>query len=234
MSERETNLKFVIPWRPNGDKWRKRAQQWQVRQFERLGLPYAIAPDPVENGPFSVSRSMNHYLLNNKHDFIAFGADHVPSIEVFRRTQEQLKTVPYYHPYSRTWDLSEDSTLAVLNGSMEAVLSNRRLTYAGKVDFCTGLVAMRYETWQAVPYDNNFKGWGYEDTAQREAMRTLFGSRAAGKETLIGLYHEKGSVRNPYTVANRDRFMNEYRPRFGKRDEMEALMVEVRKSVDKF
>lgn len=221
-------LKFVVPWRSVGDPWRDKAQAWQEKEFQRLGLPYAIATDPLEDRPFSVARAMNNYLKDNEHDFIVFGADHVPSVQVFNTTQEVLETKPYYHPYNRTWELSQESTEAVYAGE-QPFPKNPVLKYVAKLDFCTGLVAMKHSTWKTTPWDNRFEGWGWEDTAQRDAMRTIFGSRAPGHEPLLCLYHPHVGRGHPLAVKNSQLYYSEYHGLFGKRELMGQLMERVRK-----
>ena len=219
-------MKFVIPWKPNGDKWRDKAQAWQEAEFERLGIPVVYTSDPGR-GLFSVARAMNSYLKENEGDFIILGADQIPSLEIYEESIERLKVQPYFHPFDETWDLTEKATDLVIAG--KAGLDNMSpLTYTAKTMWATGVSAMRYDVWRECPWDERFVGWGGEDTAQRVAMNTMFDKQPIGTHKLIGLYHVKAAKDNVWR-RNKGIFLDFYGAYDGNKIKMAETLAAVKK-----
>lgn len=96
---------------------------------------------------------------------------------------------PWAVPHQKVHRLTPIATAEVLRGCRQpAALPTIQRPYRGHAG--GGILVARRETLEDVPPDRRFTGWGSEDCAWRDALRTLAGMEwRESKEPLIHLWH---------------------------------------------
>lgn len=161
-------------------KWRRRVWEYlrpQWEEFPTLELvvghdrahgdrPYFFNPSGQKewlgsSAPFSVSRALNDAASRATGDaFLLFGADHVPDSIVLDFAREQLMRHRWVRLYDRIAYLSHSATHLLLNHSQVDAKEWHPISAP-----CDGVLAVRRCAWEQVGgMDEEYEGWGYEDT----------------------------------------------------------------------
>lgn len=165
--------------------------------FER---PYATYPlDAKAPGPhpFSVARALNNAAKHARGSrFLLFGADHVPDARAIEWGLHQLRGYAFARIYERVAYATEGATRIILSDrSFPLDAADWRIHSAP----CPGVLALRRSAWDtAGGLDEQFEGWGYEDTEfldrlVRAHQNGVRGTMGPSGYTLRELWHDGGA-----------------------------------------
>lgn len=161
---------------------------WEAQKVELIQ-----GRDPLAGSrPFSVSRALNEGAQRATGDFLLLmGADHMPDLWVLANIPEKLSQASWWRPYRKISYLTKEQTRALLIDLQPAEAPEPEL--AG----CFGVLALTRAAWTAVSgMDEEFQGWGYEDTDLVNRLDKYEPEREDWvSHPLIELYHD---------VTNRD------------------------------
>jgi hypothetical protein len=177
-------------------------KRWTEQAWKQLpGVEVIYADDGgVDGEPFNVSRAVNRARAQASGKYlVVFGCDHVPpSPDRMRWIRELLDRLPWAGIFDRTLELTATGTTKVLEGDNPA----DRLYGAATIPACQGIIAVRAEVWDEIGgMDERFAGWGFEDTALREALAAVFpDGHGGGDGYVLALWHPLAS--RDRTVSN--------------------------------
>lgn len=209
------SLSIIVPWKNNGDVWRRRSWEWLKQRYGHL-LPEAeliFGHDTSE--PFNRSSTRN-FLVDKSDSDILLIAD---ADTVFHRDQivtgvrKILSGASWVIPYAedRYYNVSADETAFICtHAPVDSAVPE--LTDASqwdhKITSWAGLLLVTREAFDKVGgYDERFQGWGYEDNAFRAALDHRVGPHARVDSYALHLWHpapEDQCFGQPNIQANRD------------------------------
>lgn len=180
------SVAVVIPWRA-GCPFREAALAWCAAQW----------PWPVVLGEVSPTSDWV------KADAVRTGVDKTSAeILVIADCDVWCPTVPivealdadgaeWGHPHRGIRRLTAEATADVLIGGLNvhAVAGTHLIEPPTRAHPGGGIVVIRRDTYERIPLDPRFAGWGHEDDAWGWALQTLAGQPARGDERLIHLWH---------------------------------------------
>lgn len=128
-------------------------------------------------------------------------------------------------PHGKVHRLTEQATRAVMAGRPFTAAGLCQRPYKGHAG--GGIVVLRRDTFETVPMDPRFVGWGQEDDAWGVALATLAGAPWRGAEPLWHLWHPPAERMNR-AIGSRDgeRLWHRYRRAMKNPDRMRALVAE--------
>lgn len=181
-------ISILVPFRGDG-AWRDRAWAYCKARWDSLPYELVIGEDPG-TGPFSVARAFNDAASRATGDvFVLYGADQLPDRDRIEWAVSQLTDHHWAALYANTAGYDQASTNAMYAGR-----SPDDMPLGQSVPFCTGILAVRRDSW--IKFDERFVGWGCEDTAHRMALENLYGPSPEPIGTLRCLYHPGASQEN--------------------------------------
>lgn len=138
---------------------------------------------------------------------LIFGCDHIPpSREDLAALDAELQERPWAKVYQATRELTEQATLAVLDGAPVPPPQDGERP----MDACMGILAVRADAFDRLGgYDENFQGWGYEDTALLLELKVHYpAGREDGEGHVVSLWHARPADpwANSATERNRLRY----------------------------
>ncbi len=163
-------ISICIPWRSDHG-WRETLFEWVLPAWHDTGFEICVGVDD-DGGPINVSRALNRARAQATGDvLVVAAADHIPVPEA-ALSASRIAAVHGWSPvFAATAGITRDATEKVIAG--EPV--NIAASITGQVPFCTALLAVRRDVWDAVGgWDERFHGWGCEDTAFRLTLETLY------------------------------------------------------------
>lgn len=227
----------LVPWCPS-DPHRVNAWRWVRDRYESLGWQVVEGSPP--EGPWCKALAVAD-ALQRAHGGSLVIADADVWTDGVIEAVAALDTHPWAVPHRLVHRLTPAATADLLAGGglslppPASALDNP--PYYGTVG--GGVVAIRRDTYEAIPLDPRFSGWGGEDHAWGMALHKLAGRPWVGNAPLVHLWHppqdEAPPVRGPrakQTIpdpANRalDR---RYRDAKASTARMQALVAEAREA----
>lgn len=161
----------VIPWRSVACEDREPAMRYVAGWLMARGFPVSIG---VYNGtPWSKARAIQSGMQGLAADQVAIvDADcHLPNLGAAFDVLDE--GVPWVIPHTMVHRLTRNSSQAVLDGGPLVGQMEDPGPYVGYEG--GGCTVLRRETWEQVPMDPRFSGWGHEDKAWSYALRCLVG-----------------------------------------------------------
>lgn len=180
-------VSVLVPWR-GGDPDREAAWAWVERQWRTRFPHWEIVVGRCPDGPWrkavavadAASRSTGDVLVVGDADCWTDGVAEAVHVVTIGATQW---AIPHYHVHR----LTREATAAVLAGG-ELHGETTRKPYPGWAG--GGMVILRRDTYQRVPMDPRFTGWGNEDSAWALSLLCLSGQAIRGTSPLFHLWHE--------------------------------------------
>lgn len=186
-------VSVLIPWRP-GDAHREAACRWVTARYEALGWEVLYGSPPP--GPWCKALAVSDALQRATSGLLVL-ADADAWCDDAPRAVEALATHQWAIPHRLVHRLTATATTDVLAGTPNDELDNP--PYYGTIG--GGIVAIRRTTYDEVPLDPRFLGWGGEDHAWGIALRSLAGRPWIGQRPLVHLWHppqaEAPDIRGP-------------------------------------
>lgn len=202
-------MTLVVPWRPSG-RDRQRALDWilQRHREERPDLPVVVVEHDGE--PWCKAATIREAAAATDGLLIVSDAD-VWCDRLDDAVEAVQAGAPWAVPHDRVHRLTREATGQLITvGGNPAVMPCHRRRYRGVA--AGGIIVIPAATVRDVPPDVRFTGWGGEDFAWRDALRTLVGPE--WRDTtgpLIHLWHpaQPDKARHVGSNANR-RLMRRY------------------------
>lgn len=175
----------IIPWAP-GCSHRERALGYVLRRWARAGLPVEIGR--LAAGPWCKAAAVNAALHRARGEILVISDADVWCDGVLDAIQSVRDGAPWAVPHRMLYRLSASATDDVLGGRDLAVdLPTSEPPYVGFAG--GGMVVLPRRTYERVPLDPRFVGWGQEDESWALALTTLAGSPWRGDAPMFHLWH---------------------------------------------
>lgn len=230
-------VSVLIPWRP-GCRHRTAALSHITARYEHLGWEVLYGSPP--EGPWCKALAVSQALERASSDLLVV-ADADAWCDGTPAAVDALATHRWAIPHRHVYRLNLTATEDLLAGGGTAIpppadaLDNP--PYYGTVG--GGIVCIRRDTYESVPLDPRFAGWGGEDSAWGRALHKLAGRPWVGQAPLIHLWHppqqEAPDIRGPRAkvtipdAANRA-LDSRYRAAKQSTNQMRALVDEAREA----
>lgn len=179
----------VVPWR-GGCEHRDRA--WAHVSSTLANLPHSVVVgETPTDAPWCKADAVRRGLDQTDATTIVIHdadvlVDHAAITECINAVADSLATWAIPHHYVHR--LEADESAAVYAGQPPAIRSARR--YTGQP--CGGVLVIDRATYEAIPFDRRFVGWGGEDLALEQALLTLRGQPLRLHADLVHLWHPGG------------------------------------------
>lgn len=173
----------VIPWR-GGCPHREAALAWVLARWRTAGYEPVIGEAPA--GPWCKAAAVADALPRTAGDVVVVADADVWCEGVEQAIAAVVDGAPWAIPHAMVHRLTEDATGAVLAGAPlgGAVAQRPYLGYPGG-----GITVVPRRTYERVPLDHRFAGWGQEDEAWALALAMLAGTPWRGSAPLWHLWH---------------------------------------------
>ena len=164
-------IAVVIPWREYESRLplKEYVHNWYLQNLPDAKIVYADSGHEIFN--LSASRNLGAKKVLDYDVVIHNDADTVPYKESLLMGIVQTYNSGYFcNPYDHYKSFDIEETKKILNNSIP-------IEYAEYVKIggaCSGIVITTPKTWNKIGgFDENFKGWGYEDAAIAAAHSVL-------------------------------------------------------------
>lgn len=219
----------LIPWRTDSDA-RERNLDFVLERFEILfeGRVEIILADSGHE-VFNRGASRNEAFRAASCDRILIADADTPPMPAIDAAFDLVDTYDTYaYPYDWYYSLNDPATLRILDQGPAATISapsSRDCMFS--MQSWAGAICMTAEMFRQIGgYDENFEGWGYEDTAFHLAAQTLVGAPYRVPGHVVHLWHP------PAMEGTWDNFKNEknkllcdkYESFLGNREGMRTLI----------
>jgi len=198
-------VRVGIPWRPTPDRVPafEKTKSW----YERHGLTVFASDEKRPQLHFNIAAARNHLVKTV-----------IPRSDVY--ILSDADTIP-------EWGALKEAVLAVAHGSPFVHLPYHlyRHESGGVVDgACSGILVFSYEAWAFLGgQDEQFRGWGFEDSSFRLAHETLLGPMVRHKGVATAAGHVP--AKRDRTNVNRRRWTY-YAAALGDTEQMRRLVGE--------
>lgn len=192
---------ILIPWRP-GCPHREAALTWVTGRYTAAGYTVHLGSPPP--GPWCKAKAIADAFTKTTEDVLVV-ADADVWTDGLPAAIDGLERHTWAIPHLRVLRLSQDATAVLLRGGSPDLNDLDNQQYWGTQG--GGIVALHRTTWQDVPMDPRFVGWGGEDHSWGIALHHLAGRPWIGRADLIHLWHppqlEAPQLRGPSGARNR-------------------------------
>jgi len=219
----------IVPWRAGCDS-RERAYGWVRSRLVALGLDVIEATDDGE--PFSKSAAIMRAVARSDADrFVIHDAD--VWCDDTMRAVDELERHQWTVPHLQVWRLSEAGTTQLIDSGQarpDDCVERHRGVIGG------GIVCVRRDVLERVPFDPRFRGWGGEDVAWGHAARVLVGEPFRFAGVCHHLWHPP-EPRRTRALPLRDesrRLVLRYLDARRRADVLEAIVGEAREALKDF
>jgi len=232
-------VSVIFPCLPDG-QWRDQVFEWITRRYETLWPEFELCIGSNDDDPFSRSKAKNEAYRKATGEIIIINdADTFCNRQFLELALEQVVSgqSPWVLPYRTYYNLAQGFTERVIERPPTIELSERELEFDFRVDeqrhppdgSVAGVLVMPREAFDAVDgYDENFRGWGYEDDAFACALDTLWGYHdRISSGFCTHLWHPPapdGDFKNPHMFSNR-KLWEDYRLAANNPDRMRQIRI---------
>lgn len=220
-------VSVLVPWRPDGaDRdlaWVYVSQWWAANHPD-----WQVATGSCPEGPWRKALAVADALSRANGDLLAICDADVVCDGIDAAVQAVVDGAPWAIPHRKVRRLTRSASQAVYVG---APLEHRlgglaQQPYGGYEG--GGMTVLRRETYERVPLDPRFAGWGQEDEAWALSLRVLTGKPWRGRSDLWHLWHEPQPRLNRYVGSRPSQalLVRYQRAAKGGPDEMRRLLAE--------
>lgn len=210
-------LTVLIPYRaPRGSHRallaRRTAELWDVVPDVHVMHASDRGPGGLERGsPWSYAAGANRaraFAANTWGDdvtqILLYGADHIPpTADELQAIRDGLEAAPWLAVYGSVRQYSERTTARIVAGADPYALEPD----GKRVRVCVPILAMWAGVFDSLGgMDARFRGWGYEDSAHRLALQTVYPDGVNEATAVMRtLWHPRAS--RQHLPANLERYM---------------------------
>lgn len=208
-----------------------RERAWSVVESRLVDDGWPILTGPNVSDLWCKSLAVSAAIPATRPDdvLVVHDADVILDLAALRAAVDVVEsgTVPWAIPHRDVYRLSERATdRFYVTGELPEQPELVRWPYIGVEG--GGAVVLRRETYDRVPIDPRFLGWGDEDVCWGWALRTIYGEPWRSTARLVHLWHPHaapGAQRSPRWES--DTLRRRYRAAQVDVDRMRALVSEV-------
>lgn len=213
----------IIPWQ-GGCPYRQIALDWVLEAHESFGRT-VILGELEPDQEWCKAEAVANALEQSTSDVIVISDGDVWSFYL-EQAVDFVGEFPWAMPFKDVHRLSPEATSAAFKtGELDGKLQQR--PYLGVPG--GGMMALARETYEQVPMDWRFRGWGQEDEAWGAALAAVTGKGWRGSEPLYHLWHPPQPRQNRAVGSDESRHLrNLYLKARRFPDEMEALLTVAR------
>lgn len=176
------NVAVVVPWR-GGCPHRERALSWVVTKYQTTHPTWQVVLGEHTADQWCKAEAVTAGLaLTDADRLVIADAD----CWVDNLADAVNSSAPWTVPHLMVHRLDEQSTEQMYRTGVPGPGRTER-PYRGHVG--GGVVVIDRETYDAVPLDPRFTGWGQEDDSWSVALHTLVGPPHRGDADLVHLWH---------------------------------------------
>lgn len=202
-----------------------RDRLWTFVKARLSGWEVHEGHHPIEEGPFNRSAAINRAAAAAGYWDVAIilDSDTVPvETQMVEAVRLAYNTNRITFAFTDYMALSKQGTRQILDGydgSWEPFIHERM------EGTCSSCVVVSRKLWDLIGgFDEEFRGWGWEDVAFSVACQAVTGGLNRVPGPVWHLWHppsvDAGNLLSPIWKANRDRFAALYEPAMGDRDAM--------------
>lgn len=185
-------ISVLIPWR-GGDPQREKIAEWVFARWRDVPfVDLCVGEDDYNGQPFNRSRALNRARSQAQTDtLVIFDADTVPDPDSLRLIAPRLQEHPWCTLFDSIEYLTPEATGRVV--TLDHIPKCRPQDILHPAPGCMGIMAMSPHVWDVVGgFDEQFIGWGWEDTSFRQTLRALWGwSVDAPPLSCLSLWHAR-------------------------------------------
>lgn len=180
-----SDVAVVVPWR-GGCVYREAALGWCAQQW---GWPLVIG-EHHEGGWCKAAAIADGLAKTTASVLVIADADVWCPSDVIVEAVANGRA-KWGHPHRGVRRLHEDATNEVLRGELDPrnVASKHLVEPPTRAHPGGGVLVISRASYEQVPFDRRFRGWGSEDDSIGWALATLAGQPARGDERLVHLWH---------------------------------------------
>lgn len=178
------SVAVVVPCRLD-DAHRSAAWQWVSNQYAARHPTWEVIAGTCPDGPWVKALAVEDALSRTDAEVILVADADVWS-DGLERAVDSLERFPWAIPHHTVYRLTEQATANVLNGG-ELAGPYTQQPYKGWAG--GGLLALHRDTYERIPLDPRFVGWGGEDAAWHLALVRFTGRGWRGRASLHHLWH---------------------------------------------
>jgi hypothetical protein len=221
-------VSVVIPFRKT-DSHREDALKLVLGRYA-VHRDWQVVIGQDDSEPFSKARAVNDGVRRSFGDILVICDADLLCPDVEEAVDIVRRGARWAMPYSTLYRLSKTATRKVLAGSDPGKVAE---SGNGALDLAPypgvlggGVVVLRRQTYEDVPMDERFEGWGGEDVAWGAALRCLAGIPRRSKGPLYHLWHPSRYVGADH--GENDPLYARYRKAAGRSTIMRRLVKEAR------
>ncbi len=183
----------LIPWRTDNGP-REVIFEWIVQRYLYFyGDNVQLCIADSGHDPFNRAASRNKAFNEAVHDVILIADADTPPQRDFVRAFRSLRLfdLAYSYPYKTYYALKQELTERLLRSSSDVEIpSPSPVEIEFRMESWAGSICMTKKSYEAVNgYDERFIGWGYEDTAFREACSVLLTESVRLPGHVVHMWH---------------------------------------------
>ena len=179
-----TSVSVIMPWRP-GCRWREAALAYLLPRWQKTGWQVVVAAQP-DGGPWRKAAAVEAGLADATGDVLVIADADVWCDGITDAVRAVEHGAPWAIPHWLVYRLTRAATEAVYAGGRLDGPTERE-PYVGWAG--GGMTVLPRATYEQVPLDPRFRGWGGEDAAWAHALTTLAGAAWRGDARLYHLHH---------------------------------------------
>lgn len=225
---------MLVPFTPGVCAYRDRSWAWVRARLEQFHPDWQIVVGTCD-GPWSKGAALADAAARADGDLIVMhDADLYVEVEQLERAVAAVAAgAPWAVPHMKVYRLAEKSSQKILDREprpIDVPRTRREVTryhYTGVAG--GGIAVLPRATWDRVPVDPRFVGWGGEDEAWGIALDALAGRHTRGRGHLIHLYHPQQETHRDLgaVLPETDRLATRYKAAKGDPVAVAAILEEV-------
>lgn len=222
------DVDVLIPWQP-GCPYRLRALGWVLDRYVAGGWHPIVGTCPP--GPWCKALAVAEALQSSDAEVVVVADADVWCTELQRAVDLVAGGTPWAMPHRDVVRFTEQATRRIIAGTDPAALTAERTHLEERHEgaWGGGLVVLDRSTYDQVPLDVRFVGWGQEDKSWAVALSVLAGRPARLTGELWHLWHPP-QQRQSRRVGSRqgEALREKYQARRGRPARLAALVDEGR------
>lgn len=178
-------VSVVVPWRPDGGP-RDSAWEYLAWRWRRTHPNWQVVTGTAPDGPWCKAAAVAEALPRATGEVLIVADADVWCPGVTQAVDAVANGAGWAVPHGLVHRLTPDATMAVLAGGplLGPVVQFPYRGYPGG-----GMTVLTRETYEQVPLDPRFAGWGQEDESWALALTCLTGAPWRGDAPLWHLWH---------------------------------------------
>lgn len=187
-----SDVSVLVPY-VRTDEYREAAWRYVQRQYDDYEVLTGTCPGPFVKAVAvadALSKAHGDVLVVADADCLCGGVG--TAVDAVRGGE------PWAIPHSKVLRLTKGATERAIRGARRK-LACERLPYEGVPG--GGIVVLPRATYESVPLDRRFVGWGGEDFAWGRALLTIYGRPTRGTADLLHLWHPRAPREVSYRNA---------------------------------